>query len=93
MCCYRRLLKVPWTVEKQRILPKADVGERLLQQLMKRKLEYAVHIMRGSLGTLLQLSLEGKIEGKRVQFRPRKKWMDDVGMVRVDKLWRYEDRE
>ncbi|GFR82044.1 hypothetical protein ElyMa_002355900 [Elysia marginata] len=43
----------------------ADVGERLLQQLMKRKLRYAGHIMRGSSGPLLQLSLEGKIEGKR----------------------------
>ncbi|GFS22748.1 eukaryotic translation initiation factor 3 subunit F [Elysia marginata] len=56
----------------------ADVGERLLQQLMKRKLGYAGHIMRGSSGPLLQLSLEGKIEGKREQGRPRRNWMDDV---------------
>ncbi|GFS23344.1 eukaryotic translation initiation factor 3 subunit F [Elysia marginata] len=56
----------------------ADVGERLLQQLMKRKLRYAGHIMRSSSGPLLQLSLEGKIEGKRVQERPRRNWMDDV---------------
>ncbi|GFS24714.1 endonuclease-reverse transcriptase [Elysia marginata] len=55
-------------------------GERLLQQLMKRKLRYAGHIMRGSSGPLLQvqLSLEGKIEGKRGQGRPRRNWMDDV---------------
>ncbi|GFR57958.1 endonuclease-reverse transcriptase [Elysia marginata] len=56
----------------------ADVGERLLQQLMKRKLRYAGHIMRGSSGPLLQLSQEGKIEGKRGQGRPRRNWMDDV---------------
>ncbi|GFS17125.1 eukaryotic translation initiation factor 3 subunit F [Elysia marginata] len=34
--------------------------------------------MRGSSGPLLQLSLEGKIEGKRGQGRPRRNWIDDV---------------
>ncbi|GFS04382.1 endonuclease-reverse transcriptase [Elysia marginata] len=37
-----------------------DVGEKL----MKRKLGYAGHIMRGSSGPLLQLSLEGKTKGR-----------------------------
>ncbi|GFS09947.1 endonuclease-reverse transcriptase [Elysia marginata] len=45
---------------------------------MRRKLGYAGHIMRGSSGPLLQLSLEGKIEGKRGQGRPRRNWMGDV---------------
>ncbi|GFR75524.1 endonuclease-reverse transcriptase [Elysia marginata] len=78
MWCYRRLLKVPWTEKKtnKEIIEMADVDERLLQQLMKRKLRYAGHIMRGSSGPLLQLSLEGKIEGKRGQ--GRRNWMDDV---------------
>ncbi|GFR87031.1 endonuclease-reverse transcriptase [Elysia marginata] len=55
MWCYRRLLKVPWTEKKtnKEIIQMADVDERLLQQLMKRKLKYAGHIMRGSLGSLL----------------------------------------
>ncbi|GFR70857.1 eukaryotic translation initiation factor 3 subunit F [Elysia marginata] len=80
MWCYRRPLKVPWTEKKtnKEIIQMADVGERLLQQLMKRKLRYAGHIMRGSSGPLLQLSLEGKIEGKRGHGRPRRNWMDDV---------------
>ncbi|GFR59096.1 endonuclease-reverse transcriptase [Elysia marginata] len=56
----------------------ADISERLLQQPMERKLRYAGHIMRGSSGPLLQLSPEGKIEGKRGQGRPRRIWMDDV---------------
>ncbi|GFR98829.1 eukaryotic translation initiation factor 3 subunit F [Elysia marginata] len=56
----------------------AGVGERLLQQLKKRKLRFAGHIMRGSSGPLLQLSLEEKIEGKRGQGRPRRNWVDDV---------------
>ncbi|GFR89986.1 eukaryotic translation initiation factor 3 subunit F [Elysia marginata] len=50
----------------------------MCQQLMKRKLRYAGHIMRGSSGPLLKLSLEGTIEGKRGQGRPRRNWMDDV---------------
>ncbi|GFR79643.1 endonuclease-reverse transcriptase [Elysia marginata] len=43
MWCYRRLLKVPWTVKKnnKEIIQMADVVERLLQQLMERKLRYA----------------------------------------------------
>ncbi|GFS22819.1 endonuclease-reverse transcriptase [Elysia marginata] len=66
MWCYRRLLKVPWTKEKnnKEIIQMADVGERLLQQLMKQKLGYAGHTMRGSSGPLLQLSLEGKSKGR-----------------------------
>ncbi|GFR71386.1 eukaryotic translation initiation factor 3 subunit F [Elysia marginata] len=58
----------------------AYVSKRLLQQLMKRKLRYAGHFMRGSSGPLLQLhiSLERKIEGKRGQGRPRRNCMDNV---------------
>ncbi|GFR83140.1 endonuclease-reverse transcriptase, partial [Elysia marginata] len=43
MWCYRRLLKVPWTEKKnnKEIKRMGDVGERLLQQLMQRKLGYA----------------------------------------------------
>ncbi|GFR68648.1 UDP-glucuronosyltransferase 2A1-like [Elysia marginata] len=56
----------------------ADVSERQLQQLMKRKLGYAGHIMKGSSGHLLQLPREGKIERNRGQQRPKRNWMDHV---------------
>ncbi|GFS22873.1 eukaryotic translation initiation factor 3 subunit F [Elysia marginata] len=80
MWCYSRLLKVPWTEKKnnREIIQMAYVGERLLQQFTKRKLRHAGHIMRGSSGPLLHQSLQGKIEGKRGQRRPRRNWMDDV---------------
>ncbi|GFS00017.1 endonuclease-reverse transcriptase [Elysia marginata] len=56
MWCYRRLFKVPRTEKKTNkgIIQMADVDERLLQQLMERKLRYAGHIMRDSSGSLLQ---------------------------------------
>ncbi|GFS26872.1 endonuclease-reverse transcriptase [Elysia marginata] len=40
---FRRLLKVPWTEKKtnKEIIQMADVGERRLQQLNKRRLRYA----------------------------------------------------
>ncbi|GFS19967.1 hypothetical protein ElyMa_001558000 [Elysia marginata] len=60
------LLKVPWTKKKNKKenIQMADVGKRLLQQPMKRKLRDAEHIMRGSSLPLLQLSLEGKSKGR-----------------------------
>ncbi|GFR62198.1 histone-lysine n-methyltransferase [Elysia marginata] len=66
--------------EKSNVHKKSPVAPHfeLLQQLVERKLGYAGHIMRGSSEPLLQLSLEGKIEGKRGQGRPRKNCMDDV---------------
>ncbi|GFR84125.1 RNA-directed DNA polymerase from mobile element jockey [Elysia marginata] len=56
----------PWTEKKnnKEIIEMADVGQRLLQQLMKRKLGYAGHIMRGSSEPLLQLCLEGKSKAR-----------------------------
>ncbi|GFS00550.1 hypothetical protein ElyMa_002817000 [Elysia marginata] len=71
----------------------ADVGERLLQQLMKRKLRYAGHIMRGSSRPLLQLGPIPRGENRRKERTGKaKKELDGrcKGMVRVDKLWRYE---
>ena len=80
MWCYRRMLRISWK-EHQRnedILKKVNVKERLTQQLVKRKIRYAGHIMRGSSGPLLKLALEGKINGKRGRGRPRRSWMDDI---------------
>ena len=60
------------------ILMKVNVKERLTQQLAKRKLRYAGHIIRGSSGPLLNLALEGRINGKRGRGRPRRSWLDDI---------------
>ena len=60
------------------VLLMADVKGRLLEQLIKRKMRYAGHIIRGSSGHLLPLSLEGRVEGRRGRGRPKRNRMDDV---------------
>ncbi|GFR87694.1 eukaryotic translation initiation factor 3 subunit F [Elysia marginata] len=78
MWCYRRVLRISWTEHKtnEEVLQAADVTERLLDQLIKRKLRHAGHVMRrsGRLGHLLQLVLEGK----SVRGRPKRSWTDDI---------------
>ena len=41
-------------------------------------MKYAGHVLRGSAGELVQLVLEGRVEGKRSQGRPRRTWGDFV---------------
>ena len=48
------------------------------EDLARRILRYAGHIMRGSSGGLVHLVLEGYIEGKKVRGRPRRIWGDDI---------------
>ena len=46
--------------------------------MMRRKVRYAGHVLRGSSGlTHLQI-LEGQIEGKRKVGSPRRTWMKDI---------------
>ena len=48
------------------------------EDLARKKLRYAGHIMRGSNGGLVQLALEGYIEGKKGRDRPRMIWGNDI---------------
>ncbi|KAG1678352.1 DNA replication licensing factor mcm4-B [Nymphon striatum] len=52
--------------------------EKLLKRLKERKMRFAGHVMRGSSGDLLNLMLEGSIEGVRDRGRQRRTWGDDV---------------
>jgi hypothetical protein len=46
--------------------------------MIKRKLKYAGHVLRGSSGATHLQILEGRIEGKRKVGAPRSTWMKDV---------------
>ena len=64
--CWRRLLRVPWTVRKsnQSILKEISPGCSLVGLTLKLKLQYFGHLMQkaASLGKMLMLE---KIEGRR----------------------------
>ena len=79
LCCWRRLLRVPWTARRsnQSILMKVSPGCSLEGMMPKLKLQYFGHLMRrvDSLGKTLML---GGIGGRRRRGRQRMRWLDGI---------------
>ena len=77
--CWRRLLRVPWTVRRsnQSILKEISPGISLEGMMLKLKLQYFDHLMRrvDSLGKTLML---GGIEGRRRRGQQRMRWLDGI---------------
>ena len=77
--CWRRLLRVPWTVRRsnQSILKEINSEYSLERLMLKLKLQYFGHLMQSadSLGKTLIL---GKIEGRRRRGRQRMRWLDGI---------------
>jgi len=77
--CWRRLLRVPWTVRRsnQSILKAISPGISLERMMLKLKLQYFGHLMRrvDSLGKTLIL---GGIGGRRRRGRQRMRWLDGI---------------
>ena len=78
LCCWRRLLRIPWTARRSnqsilKIKPECSLEGLLL----KLKLQYFDHLMwrADSLEKTLML---GKIEGKRRRERQRMRWLDGI---------------
>ena len=74
--CWRRLLRVPWTARRsnQSILKEISSLEGLM---LKLKLQYLGHLMRGA-DSLEKTLMLGKIEGRRRRGRQRMGWLDGV---------------
>ncbi|KAG1672680.1 Blastula protease 10 [Nymphon striatum] len=64
--CYRRILKISWMekVSNKTVLQLMGAEETLVKSLKQRKMRFAGHVLRGSSGSLVNLVLEGSIEGK-----------------------------
>ena len=80
MWIWRRMLRVNWKEKRTNIsiLKELGVKRQLLGELIKRKLAYFGHIIRGS-GSLLALHIiEGKVEGSRKRGRQKKQWFDNI---------------
>ena len=73
--CWRRLLRVPWTVRrsKQSILKEISPEYSLEGLMLKLKLQYFGHLMRGT-DSLEKTLWLGKIEGGRRRGRQRIRW-------------------
>ena len=65
LCC-RRLLRVPWTARRsdQSILKEISPGCSLGRLMLKLKLQYFGHLIRGA-DALEKILMLGKIEGRR----------------------------
>ena len=77
--CWRRLLRVPWTVRRsnQSILKVISPGCSLEGLMLKLKLQYFGHLMQRADSLEKTLMLEG-IGGRRRRGRQRMRWLDGI---------------
>src|SRR2546425_227669 len=78
--CYRRILKISWRykVKNEEILKRLQKRLHFVEDMMKRKLRYAGHVLRGSSGLSHLQILEGYVEDKRKVGRRRRTRMKDI---------------
>ena len=79
LCCWRRLLRVPWTTRRsnQSILKEIGPGCSLEGVILKLKLQYFGHPMRRADSFEKTLML-GKIEGRRGRGWQRMRWLHGI---------------
>ena len=77
--CWRRLLRVPWTVRRsnQSILKEISPGCSLEGLMLKLKLQSFAHLM-GRANSFEKTLMLGKIEGGRRRGRQRMRWLDGI---------------
>ena len=77
--CWRRLLRVPWTVRRsnQSILKEISPGCSLEGLMLKLKLQYFGHLMQ-RVDSLEKTLMLGGIGGRRRRGRQRMKWPDGI---------------
>ena len=79
LSCRRKLLRVPWTARSsnQSILKEISPEYSLERLMLKLKLQYFGHLMRGT-DSLEKTLILGKIEGRRRRGPQRRRWLDGI---------------
>ena len=77
--CWRRLLRVPWTVRRsnQSILKEISPGCLLEGLMLTLELQYFGHLMQRA-DSLEKTLMLGKIEGRRRRVQQRMRWLDGI---------------
>ena len=77
--CWRRLLRVPWTVRRSNhfILKEISPGCSLEGLMLKLKLQYFGHLMRG-VDSLEKTLMLGGLGGRRRRGQQRMRWLDGI---------------
>ena len=93
LCCWRRLLRVPWTTRRsnQSILKEISPEYSLEGLMLKLKLQYFGHLMQRS-DSLEKTLTMGKTEGRRRMGQQRMKWLDRIthsNVMSFSKLWEW----
>ena len=79
VCCWRRLLRVPWTARRSNwsILKEISPGISLEGMTLKLKLQYFGHLMR-RVDSLEKTLMLGGIGGRRKRGWQRMRWLDGI---------------
>ena len=80
--CWRRFLEVPWTARRsnQSILREINAEYSLEGLRLKLELQYFGHLI--LIADSLEKSLMlGKVEGRRIRWHPRMRWLDGITNV------------
>ena len=79
LCCWRRLLRVPWTARRsnQSIVKEVSPEYSLEGLMLKLKLQYLGHVMQRT-DSLEKTLMLGKIKGGRRRGQQRMIWLDGI---------------
>ena len=79
LCCWRRLLRVPWTARRsnQSILKEISPGCSLEEMMLKLKLQNFGHLM-WRVDSMEKTLMLGGIGGRRRRGRKRMRWLDGI---------------